>query len=67
MNPERSTAPAILRPKDAATYLGVTRRTVYELAETDPLFPRKIILTPRCVGWRRESLDAYIAAKEAGR
>lgn len=58
--------PAILRPNDAAKFLGVSRRTLYHLSETDPKFPRKIVFSSRCVGWRRESLEQYLRDKECG-
>ncbi len=57
-------APAFLRPEEAADYLGMSRRQLYALVESMPGFPAKIEITPRCVGWRRESLDAWLAAKE---
>lgn len=57
--------PEVLRPREAAAYLGVTRRQIYNLSEFDPTFPRKIVFTPRCVGWRRESIDEWLKAKEA--
>lgn len=60
--PER---PEILRPSQAAAYLGISRRQVYILSETDPRFPRKIVFGPRCVGWRRASLDHWMKQREA--
>ena len=57
---------AFVRPKQAAPYLGMSRTKLHEVHETDPTFPRKIKLSARCVGWRRESLDAWLAAKEDG-
>jgi prophage regulatory protein len=56
----------ILRPQQAAEYLGVCRRHLYTLAEIDPTFPRKIVFTARCVGWRKESLDEWLKQKEEG-
>lgn len=56
--------PAILRAKDGARYIGTSLRHFYTLAETDPNFPRRIVFSARCVGWRRESLDAWLKAKE---
>lgn len=56
--------PSILRPTDAAEYLGVSRRKLYEIAERDSDFPRKIVFSRRCVGWRREALDEYLQKKE---
>ena len=57
--------PAILRPPLAAQHIGVSLRQLYNIAERDPRFPRKIVFSPRCVGWRRESLDAWLAEREA--
>ena len=54
----------ILRPNQAASYLGMSRRHLYTISENDPDFPRKIVISTRCVGWRRESLDAWLLAKE---
>ena len=54
---------SILRPTDAAKYLGVSLRQLYNLSE-QPGFPRKIYLSARCVGYRKESLDAWCEAKE---
>lgn len=56
---------AFLRPQAAADYIDVSRRKFYQLAETDPSFPRKIVLSARCVGWRREALDAWLLEREA--
>jgi len=58
--------PSILRPNQAAAYIGVCRRQLYKLSDTDPTFPRKIIITSRCVGWRKEALDQWISGKEGG-
>lgn len=56
--------PEVLRPPRAAEYVGVSLRQLYNIAERDPDFPRKLVFSPRCVGWRRESLDAWLKAKE---
>lgn len=58
-------APAMLRPKDACAYLGFGRTKLHHLYETDPDFPRKIRFSARCVGWRKEDLDSYLAKKAA--
>lgn len=58
--------PAILRPVDAAHYIGVSRRHIYNLAENDANFPRKIIITSRCVGFRKADLDAWLERKANG-
>ena len=62
--PERKQA--LLRTKDACTYLGIGRTKLHYLHETDPTFPRKIRISPRCVGYLKESLDAWLTALEKG-
>lgn len=59
---------AFMRPAAAAVYLGCGRTSLHILHETDPTFPKKIRLTPRCVGWRRVDLDRWLEqkAKQAG-
>ncbi|MBV0932028.1 helix-turn-helix transcriptional regulator [Marinobacterium weihaiense] len=54
----------LLRTKQAAAYIGVSRTGLWRLEQTDPTFPRKIVLSSRCVGWRKSSLDAWMASKE---
>ena len=54
----------ILRPTQAAQFCGISRRHLYNIAETDPTFPRKIVFSKRFVGWRRESLEAWLRDKE---
>ena len=55
---------ALLRTEQAAKYLGISRRQLYNLAERDPNFPRKIVWGARSVGFRRASLDRYLELKE---
>ena len=54
----------ILRPPQAAKYCGMSLRQLYNIAESDPDFPRKIVFSARCVGWRRESLEQWLREKE---
>lgn len=54
----------ILRPPKAAKYVGVSLRHLYNIEESDPDFPRKIVFSKRCVGYRRESLDRWLERKE---
>jgi len=54
----------VLRPPETAQFLGITLRHLYNIAERDPNFPRKIIFSKRCVGYRRKSLVEYLRAKE---
>lgn len=54
---------AFYRPADACKYLGIGRTKLHYLSETDPDFPRKIRISPRCVGWTRAQLDAWLDSK----
>lgn len=56
---------AMLRPALASLYLGISRTGLHRLSETDPSFPRKIVISSRCVGYLTASLDAWLAAKES--
>lgn len=48
------------RPKAACALLGIGRTKLWQLSEIDPRFPRKIVLGPRCVGWRTDALLDYL-------
>lgn len=52
-----------LRPEQAAKYLGISRTKLYELVDSDPSFPKRIYLGPRCVVFHRSELDAWFASK----
>lgn len=54
----------ILRPPKAAEYIGVSLRQLYNIAERDPDFPRKIVFSPRCVGFRRDAINQWLQRKE---
>lgn len=56
----------LLRPKEVATKLGISRATLWRIEQSDPHFPRKIVITSRCVGWRESALDAWLKAMEGG-
>ena len=62
----RSTLPPaqLSRPKAACALLGIGRTKLHQLSERDPRFPRKIVLGPRCVGWRTDALLDYLRACE---
>lgn len=57
---------AFMRPAAACKYLGVSRTKLHTLHETDPTFPRKVRMGLRCVGWRKEDLDKWLAIKAGG-
>lgn len=52
--------PALSRPKAACALLGIGRTKLHQLSERDPRFPRKVVLGPRCVGWRTDALLDYL-------
>lgn len=54
----------LLRPKAACALLGIGRTKLWQLSERDPRFPRKIVLGPRCVGWRVDALNGYLRTLE---
>lgn len=53
------------RPADACLYLGIGRTKLHNLSETEAGFPRKIRISPRCVGWTKTQLDTWLEAKQA--
>ena len=57
--------PVLLRPAMACAFLGISRTTLHRLSENDPSFPRKIVLSKRCVGYIPDSLVSWLAAKES--
>ena len=52
----------IARPEQAARMLSISVRHLYRLSR-EPDFPKKIILSPRAVGWRTTDLEAWIDTK----
>ncbi|MDN3559127.1 helix-turn-helix transcriptional regulator [Vreelandella neptunia] len=57
-------APAVLRYKDTAAYLGVCVNTVRNMKDA-PGFPRPIRITHRSVGYRKADLDAWLESRQA--
>lgn len=55
----------MVRPKEAARLLGISRTMLWRLSETEANFPKKIVFSSRCVGWRISSLLAWLEEKEA--
>jgi len=53
----------ILRPREAAKYLGIGKSSLYRLIESGDL-PRPIKLTKQSSGWRLSTLDAFIADRQ---
>ena len=50
----------ILRPAEAARFLGVSRGTLYRWQMENPDFPRLLHLGARSSGWRKADLEAWI-------
>ncbi len=63
MNTNDPSPRRMLRPVSAATYLGVSRATIWRLRKAGKL-PDPIYVSARAVAWSVETLDAYIAAQE---
>lgn len=57
---------ALARPRQACALLGIGRTKLHQLSESDPRFPRKIVLGARCVGWRIDALNDYLRTVESG-
>jgi predicted DNA-binding transcriptional regulator AlpA len=53
-----------MRLAEVARYLGVTKRHIYELQKQNADFPRKIALSSRCVGWKKEEIDAWLDTRK---
>lgn len=54
----------ILRVKPAAQYCGFSVPTLYRLLKADPTFPNKVVLSARCVGFKKSSLDEWLKSRE---
>lgn len=54
---------AILRPRDAARYLGTSVSTLYRWQRELPDFPKLIKLGRQASGWRKADLDAWIESR----
>ena len=54
----------VVRPREAAHYLGVSRSTLYELIERG-LLEAPFATGVRAVGWRYSTLHAYLERRAA--
>ena len=52
----------LIRPRDAAAMLGISRKHLYALTE-QPDFPKRIYISVRVVAWRVRDLEEWIAAR----
>lgn len=57
-----SIIPAVLRCKDAAAYVGVSRSTIQRLRCTGD-FPKPVLVGPQTHAWRVVDLDAWLASR----
>jgi predicted DNA-binding transcriptional regulator AlpA len=55
----------VLRPAAAATYIGLSRASLYRLERAGEL-PQRVILGPNASGWFREDLDGFLASRPRG-
>lgn len=56
---------AVLRPKAAAEYLGLSRSTLYRLEKSGELAPR-LRLGLNSSGWLVEDLDKFLTSRPRG-
>lgn len=54
---------AIIRPREAAEYLGIGRSTLYRYVDAGVL-PRPIKIGPQVTGWRLSVLDDFLHQRE---
>ena len=51
----------ILRVRDVATRIGLSRATIYRM-ENKGQFPRRLQLSPGAVGWRESEVRSWLAS-----
>ena len=54
----------LVRPREAAAMLGISRKHLYALANR-PDFPERVCVSDRVVAWRVSDLERWIASKSA--
>ena len=52
----------LIRPRDAAAMLGISRKHLYALAE-QPDFPQRIHISDRVIAWRVRDLEEWINSR----
>jgi prophage regulatory protein len=55
----------LVRPKEAAAMLGISRKHLYALAD-QPNFPKRIHVSDRVVAWRVADIEAWIDTRAQG-
>lgn len=56
-----------LRPKDAAALMGLTVSSFYDRVLSDALFPKRVPLGSRAIGFDADEVDKYMLRKIAVR
>ena len=56
----------ILRPVQAAKFLGVSTATIYRWHNTLSGFPKRVSLGERSTGWVKSDLEEWLANKKSG-
>ncbi|MBN4048224.1 AlpA family phage regulatory protein [bacterium AH-315-O15] len=55
----------LLRPRDVATYLGISSTTLWRIATRDTSFPPKYHIGANSVGWRAVDVDKWLSTRRA--
>ena len=55
----------LVRPKEAAAMLGISRKHLYALAD-QPNFPKRIHVSARVVAWRVADIEAWMDNRALG-
>ena len=55
----------LIRPREAAAMLGISRKHLYALAN-QPNFPKRIHVSDRVVAWRVADIEAWIDTRAQG-
>jgi predicted DNA-binding transcriptional regulator AlpA len=57
------TAATVLREKDLAEKLGVSRETCRKIRRADPGFPKRRVIYGNCEGWLSSEVDAWLKSR----
>ncbi|TAN27281.1 MAG: AlpA family phage regulatory protein [Castellaniella sp.] len=55
--------PPVLRPSQAAAYIGLSLPSFWRIAKADPSFPRPFKVGPNSTAVMRRDLDAWLESK----
>lgn len=56
--------PDLLRPQEAASFLGIAENTLYRWKRRYPDFPKTIKASERLCYYRKSDLDAWLVSRE---